>query len=107
MAMITLFAASTFLCERSAADRLGLSLTLVLTAVAFKFILTDDLPKISYLTGLDAFVLVNFFGIGLVVLENSLCEASWMTTMYDQELDHVVLVVWLAMYTLYMLYYAI
>mmetsp|Transcript_93210 Transcript_93210/g.263507 ORF Transcript_93210/g.263507 Transcript_93210/m.263507 type:complete len:413 (+) Transcript_93210:81-1319(+) len=107
MAMITLFAAGTFLSERSAADRLGLSLTLVLTAVAFKFILTADLPKISYLTGLDAFVLFNFFGIGLVVLENSLCETRMMVTMYGQEHDHVALVVWLAMYTIYMLYYAI
>mmetsp|Transcript_25125 Transcript_25125/g.78223 ORF Transcript_25125/g.78223 Transcript_25125/m.78223 type:complete len:425 (-) Transcript_25125:101-1375(-) len=109
MAMITLFAAGTFLCERDASDRLGLSLTLVLTAVAFKFILAADLPKISYLTSLDAFVLFNFFGIGLVVFENSICQ-TWVMDipiLEEHHLDRFFLYVWLALYVLYMVYYFI
>lgn len=102
MGLTTFFAAGTFFCERSAADRLGLSLTLVLTAVAYKFVIAADLPKISYLTKLDKYVLLCFFGIGLVVLENSLCE----TSLFDVEgRDLLVFYAWLALYALCMLHY--
>ncbi|XP_013383172.1 gamma-aminobutyric acid receptor subunit pi [Lingula anatina] len=38
-------------------DRLGVTLTLLLTSVAFKFIVTSSLPAVSYLTFLDLFVI--------------------------------------------------
>jgi hypothetical protein len=38
------------------ADRLGITLTLLLTAVAYKFVVASSLPTVSYLTILDRFV---------------------------------------------------
>jgi hypothetical protein len=37
------------------ADRLGITLTLLLTAVAYKFVVASSLPTVSYLTILDRF----------------------------------------------------
>jgi len=51
-------------------DRLSVSLTLMLTAVAYKFIVAASLPQVSYLTLLDAYVLVCFGLIFLVCIEN-------------------------------------
>jgi hypothetical protein len=37
------------------ADRLGITLTLLLTAVAYKFVVASSLPTVSYLTLLDRY----------------------------------------------------
>mmetsp|Transcript_62762 Transcript_62762/g.138078 ORF Transcript_62762/g.138078 Transcript_62762/m.138078 type:complete len:483 (+) Transcript_62762:45-1493(+) len=42
-------------------NRLVLDFGLILTAVAFKLILTEMLPPISYLTTLDVYILISFF----------------------------------------------
>jgi hypothetical protein len=48
----------TFAVERSLPqNRLQLSFTLVLTSVAFKFVVNQSLPKISYLTYLVSVIL--------------------------------------------------
>ena len=52
------------------ADRLSVSLTMVLTAVAFKLQVASDLPDLSYFTLLDYFILGSFFYIFIVVCEN-------------------------------------
>ena len=52
------------------ADRLSVSLTMVLTAVAFKLQVASDLPNLSYFTMMDVFILASFFYIFIVVLEN-------------------------------------
>jgi len=54
----------------STGDRLSVSLTLMLTAVAYKFIVATSLPQISYLTLLDAYLLCCFALIVLVCIEN-------------------------------------
>ena len=54
----------------SAGDRFGISLTMVLTSVAFKLQAASDLPDLSYLTWIDQFILGSFFYIFLVVAEN-------------------------------------
>ena len=41
-------------------DRCSITLTILLTAVAFRFILQESLPQMSYLTTLDWYVLGNF-----------------------------------------------
>lgn len=38
-------------------DRLGVTLTLLLTAVAYKFAVASSLPKVSYITTLDSYIL--------------------------------------------------
>ena len=54
----------------STGDRLSVSLTLMLTAVAYKFIVAASLPQISYLTLLDAYLICCFALIILVCIEN-------------------------------------
>jgi hypothetical protein len=102
MGLLTLMAGGTFFCERNVADRLGLSLTLVLTAVAFKFVIAADLPKICYLTKLDKYVLFNFFGIAVVVVENSLCETALLA---EEGMDHLGLYVWVVLMFVYFIYH--
>lgn len=43
----------------SSKDRLGITLTLLLTSVAFKMVVSKSLPTISYLTTLDIYILIN------------------------------------------------
>eukprot|EP01083_Nonionella_stella_P185703 677770_1 len=48
------------------ADRLGFVVTLLLTAVAFQFVVTSELPKLPYLTVLDEYIVSSFiflFGV--------------------------------------------
>jgi hypothetical protein len=52
------------------ADRLSVTLTCMLTSVAFKFVLISMLPVCSYLTLLDRYILASFFLLGLNALEN-------------------------------------
>jgi hypothetical protein len=52
------------------ADRLSITLTLLLTAVAYKFIVSSSLPQVSYLTSMDSYVLSCFFFMLLVIIEN-------------------------------------
>jgi hypothetical protein len=50
------------------ASRQAHILTLILTAVAFKFVISDSMPKIGYNTLLDDFVLGNFFFLFMTAL---------------------------------------
>lgn len=52
------------------ADRLGISLTAILTVVAYQFIITDDLPKVPYFTGADRLLLLSFLLLVLTVAQN-------------------------------------
>ncbi|CAE7381201.1 unnamed protein product [Symbiodinium natans] len=55
-------------------DRLSASLFLLLTSVAFKFVIAQMTPRVGYNTWLDWYVLVCWLFLGLVVVEN--CLAS-------------------------------
>ena len=46
-------------------------LTLMLSSVALKFVVSQSLPVISYLTLLDKYLITSFFYLFLVVLQNS------------------------------------
>jgi hypothetical protein len=52
------------------ADRLSVSFTGVLTIVAFDFVTSDSLPKLSYPTLLDNLLAVSYVFLGLTILEN-------------------------------------
>eukprot|EP01105_Mastigella_eilhardi_P015896 TRINITY_DN3639_c0_g1_i1.p1 TRINITY_DN3639_c0_g1~~TRINITY_DN3639_c0_g1_i1.p1 ORF type:complete len:501 (-),score=99.81 TRINITY_DN3639_c0_g1_i1:286-1788(-) len=52
------------------ASRLGVTLTLVLTAVTFKIIISGYLPKTSYLTLLEIYAVLSFGVLALVGVEN-------------------------------------
>ncbi|EOD25755.1 hypothetical protein EMIHUDRAFT_421383 [Emiliania huxleyi CCMP1516] len=57
-------------------DRMGLSLTLLLTAVAFKELVNTYLPQISYSTILDKYVLAGFIMQVLVVVQNAVAKVE-------------------------------
>lgn len=50
--------------------RLSVTLTLVLTAVAYKFVLAQSIPAVSYLTTLDKYVLCQLGFLCVAALEN-------------------------------------
>lgn len=56
------------------AGRLSASLTLVLTAVAYKYIVAQMVPHISYNTLLDKYILTCWLFLFLVVIENCFAE---------------------------------
>ena len=53
------------------ADRSSINLTLLLTVVAFKLLLSDNLPKVSYFTFLDTYVLCAFAFIFFIAVANA------------------------------------
>ena len=67
-------------------ERLALTFTLILTAVAYKFVVADVLPNVSYQTFLDVYVLICFFFMVLAAVEN----AVWNTVGYDRSGDEPV-----------------
>ena len=52
--------------------RLSVSLTLVLTAAAYKFSIATMLPSVAYLTFVDKYIMFSFFIIFLMVVEGAL-----------------------------------
>uniref|UniRef100_A0A7S3V3K3 Neurotransmitter-gated ion-channel ligand-binding domain-containing protein n=1 Tax=Aplanochytrium stocchinoi TaxID=215587 RepID=A0A7S3V3K3_9STRA len=52
------------------ADRLATTITLLLTLVAFKFVLADAIPKVGYLTYMDKYVLTSYFFLMISIVEN-------------------------------------
>eukprot|EP00457_Paulinella_chromatophora_P006345 gb/GEZN01006363.1/.p1 GENE.gb/GEZN01006363.1/~~gb/GEZN01006363.1/.p1 ORF type:complete len:354 (+),score=27.55 gb/GEZN01006363.1/:137-1198(+) len=65
-------------------DRAQITTTLLLTSVAFKFLVASQLPKVSYLTQLDFYFMFAFFCQGAVILENAL--VSLMTDTAQAEM---------------------
>eukprot|EP01084_Bolivina_argentea_P116679 207270_1 len=74
MFMLGLLSWTTFGIDyQSIGDRMGFSMTMVLTVVAFQFVISNELPKVNYLTFLDKY---NLFIFGYVVL---ICFESVIT----------------------------
>ena len=77
MAMTATLACLTFVVPvTSIADRSGVTLTLLLTVVAFKMVLSDTLPKVAYLTYLDLYVFACFLVIFIIALENAFAASA-------------------------------
>jgi hypothetical protein len=64
--------ASFFFESTDIGGRLSVTYTLVLTSVAFKFVVSGSLPQIPYQTWLDIYVLTSFVILFLIALENVL-----------------------------------
>ncbi|KAI8502325.1 hypothetical protein Bbelb_199130 [Branchiostoma belcheri] len=65
-------------------SRLSVSLTLLLTSVAFKFMVSQNLPTISYLTLLDKYVLLCMIFQCLVAVQNALVSAVPNPQVFDR-----------------------
>lgn len=69
MTLISSLSLATFAVDRALPqNRLQLSFTLVLTGVAFKFVANQSIPKISYLTHLDRYILGSMIFLYLVCI---------------------------------------
>jgi len=70
-----------FLGPDDLANRFNLTLTLFLTAVAFHFVVSAELPKIAYATRLDKFIAFMYFLLFATAVENII--ANRLTRKYD------------------------
>eukprot|EP01083_Nonionella_stella_P108190 314369_1 len=61
--------------NEEASDRLGLSITLVLTAVAFLHIVKSGLPNVPYLTFLDFYVLSSYVFLMSIMMETAILSS--------------------------------
>ena len=69
--LIVMFAASVYAIPISDfSSRVSVNITLLLTAVAFKFVTNTWVPQVSYLTLLDKYTMIAIFMLMVQVLEN-------------------------------------
>merc|ERR1712244_199410 len=67
-----------------AADRLGLTITLVLTAVAFLHVVKKELPNVPYLTFLDFYVLSSYVFLISIMIETAVLSGLDVPDYYDR-----------------------
>ena len=75
MAVITLLSTLVFLMHGSAAEQLSYISTMLLSAVAFQFVITSMLPVTSYLTLLDKYIYSSFLFLALLGVQVVLVAA--------------------------------
>mmetsp|Transcript_22890 Transcript_22890/g.36751 ORF Transcript_22890/g.36751 Transcript_22890/m.36751 type:complete len:449 (+) Transcript_22890:30-1376(+) len=73
-------------------DRLGFVVTLLLTAVAFQFVVSTELPKLPYLTLLDEYIVLSFVFLFLVMIMIGVAPLAGDSATYDGEDDHPIAV---------------
>jgi hypothetical protein len=66
-------------------SRMNANLTLLLTAIAYKFVISETLPKINFVTALDKYLLFNFGFLYCILVENAL-----MALISDTELRELI-----------------
>ncbi|KAL5019810.1 hypothetical protein ScPMuIL_002702 [Solemya velum] len=108
MFMISSLSITTFAVDRILPqNRLQLSLTLVLVAVTFRFVANQILPKISYLTILDQYILTNMTFMYLVCIWHAVISLFD----YDKELagdmDYYAFITLISSYGAFQLIYTI
>eukprot|EP00290_Baffinella_frigidus_P040166 CAMPEP_0180309748 /NCGR_PEP_ID=MMETSP0988-20121125/29286_1 /TAXON_ID=697907 /ORGANISM="non described non described, Strain CCMP2293" /LENGTH=199 /DNA_ID=CAMNT_0022293591 /DNA_START=27 /DNA_END=627 /DNA_ORIENTATION=+ len=94
------------------ADRLSVSLTLLLTAVAYKFVVASSLPTVSYWTMLDKYVLLCFCFILSFSLENVIYPGLLVDRSDPDNPEEIIPEIWLvggylALFTLFNIYFLI
>ncbi|VDH98242.1 Hypothetical predicted protein [Mytilus galloprovincialis] len=82
VSLITVLTFTTFSIEPSSADRLGVTITLLLTSVTFKLIVKQSLPTISYLTYLDLYVIAALVFLGLTSAQHAIIR--YMSMKYTE-----------------------
>ena len=70
MGLFALLSIGTFSLPQTefAADRLGIPVSLLLTSTAYSLTVSEQIPKVGYLTVLEAYVLLSALFIGLICL---------------------------------------
>ena len=70
---------TSYAIETGLADRAGVTITLFLAIIAFRYVVTENLPRISYATLIDLYVLSSFILAALIITDQTcqgigLCE---------------------------------
>ncbi|RHY71059.1 hypothetical protein DYB30_002235 [Aphanomyces astaci] len=77
------FGIESFRTRMATSNRISISVTLLLTAVAYKFAIAGALPQISYLTSLDWYVTMSSVVMVVVTVENAVFPWLCVTTADD------------------------
>eukprot|EP00004_Rigifila_ramosa_P003941 TRINITY_DN1428_c0_g1_i8.p1 TRINITY_DN1428_c0_g1~~TRINITY_DN1428_c0_g1_i8.p1 ORF type:complete len:245 (+),score=41.47 TRINITY_DN1428_c0_g1_i8:509-1243(+) len=86
------------------ADRLTVVLTLLLTAVAFKYIVAQSLPMISYLTMVDTYIVWSLLVLSVVALESVAVSRKFTLSQadeadkFDEHWCYALIAVWAAVH---------
>jgi len=81
-------------------DRFNLTLTLFLTAVAFHFVVSSELPKIAYATRLDKFIAFMYVLLFLTAIENVVASRLTRTLTVAEVEDTLDLAAIIAFYSI-------
>eukprot|EP01083_Nonionella_stella_P179832 639562_1 len=105
MACLSLLALTTFSLDADEmGDRLSLLITLILTAVAFNYVVFSSLPNVPYLTFMDKYILGSYAFLVALMIESSMIRLSWFTEEIDTICMYsagVILVLYNVGFTLY------
>jgi len=86
-------------------DRGGHIFTIMLTAVAFQFVIQSELPKLPYLTFLDYYILSSYAFIGAVAIENFIMAFDKNDDEdKDRNIFWIDLIVWIVLHVLFIAY---
>jgi len=86
--------------EKYVQNRLQLSFTLLLTTVSFKFVINRTVPRLSYLTSLDKYVLASIMMLCLMCVWHAACGMA-SDQSNDSDLDKKVCATMLGVYVVY------
>ena len=70
-------------------SRINLTLTCMLTVVAFKFVLQAFVPAVSYLTLLDWYMIATFACLGFTAIEAFFLSYMFPATFFDWDEDQI------------------
>ncbi|XP_052237328.1 cys-loop ligand-gated ion channel-like isoform X2 [Dreissena polymorpha] len=82
-------------------NRLQLAFTLVLTAVAFKSVVNSSLPRISYLTYMDKYLLVSMVMLSAVCAWHALVTRLLYNRAFADKIENIVLTILSVLYIIY------
>ena len=90
-------------------DRYGTLLTLLLTMVAFQFVLESMLPSLPYLTFLDYYIVASFIFLAIMILQTAIFSAMvrWGDQDVAEEFDIICFILLMATFLIYHLYFLI
>merc|ERR1711988_678136 len=81
------------------ADRASITLTILLSIIAYKLIIKDELPKVNFLTLIDVYILASMTVTAMIVFANSAVgyaveDVTSHTRSRDCECRLVLIIVW-------------
>ena len=92
----------------SISDRYGTLLTLLLTMVAFQFVVESQLPQLPYLTFIDYYITVSFVFLFLMIIQTAIFSViAWDDEENAVDFDVVSIIVLTGFFIIYHIYFGI